>query len=283
MKKDMSDGKIVLINYSDQNFAKSRRLNSWTARYLAGVDEVIEYGPSDIDGNFFKANKHILTQKRGAGEWLWKPYFVLKTLQKLNDGDILIYCDSGAFFYRNVNKIIGSMSKDDVWVSDLPLIEKQWTKPYVISALEADYIDVTDTPQIQGGILCFRRSKISIDFVQKWLNYCCIPELLMPLCDHEQRGECIMHREDQSILSVLCKLDGVKPHRDPTQYGRIPEKYYVEGRLFKKPEHYDEYPVCVILHRTANADYNTIFRQWLCTWLPVRIVYSMSRVKKINN
>jgi len=41
------------------------------------VDEYYNYGPNDIDNEFKKKNIEILSQKRGNGYWLWKPYFIL--------------------------------------------------------------------------------------------------------------------------------------------------------------------------------------------------------------
>jgi hypothetical protein len=40
------------------------------------------------------------------------------------------------------------------------------------------------------------------------------------------------HREDQSILSVLAKTEGIKPFSDPTDYGRFPNQYLAKDRLF---------------------------------------------------
>lgn len=32
---------------------------------------------------------------RGFGYWCWKPYIILKSLEKIKDGDILVYADTG--------------------------------------------------------------------------------------------------------------------------------------------------------------------------------------------
>ena len=40
-------------------------------------------------------NTDIINIKRGGGLWSWKPDVVYTTLNKMNENDILVYCDSG--------------------------------------------------------------------------------------------------------------------------------------------------------------------------------------------
>ena len=223
----MIDGhETVLISYADQGLTKAQRLNSFTGKHLGRFDRIIPYSPNDIDEKFYEDHRDILSLKRGAGEWLWKPYIILKTLEELNPGDYLFYCDSGAFILHSCRYIFDAMNETDLWVSDIPLIEKQWTKPIVFQRLGVlERADILNSNQIQGGFVGIRKSTASVSFVRDWLTYCCNRELLLPLSEDEEIGDCIAHREDQSLLSVLCKVNEVKTHRDPTQYGRIPEKY----------------------------------------------------------
>ena len=60
-------------------------------------DEYKLYGEQDLinDKPFWNQHKNfILNNKRGYGYWLWKPYLIKKTMENLNDGDILLYLDS---------------------------------------------------------------------------------------------------------------------------------------------------------------------------------------------
>src|SRR5208282_2331127 len=56
-----------------------------------GVDFILNYRKSHIDKEFFEKNKHILSQKKGDGYWLWKPYFILKTLENAPENSTVIY------------------------------------------------------------------------------------------------------------------------------------------------------------------------------------------------
>ena len=83
----------ILINYADKQYEPARKWNTLTGRYIARFDKVYEYTPNDIDQSFAKLHHDILSQKRGNGLWLWKPYFVNKALSDCSDGDIIFYCD----------------------------------------------------------------------------------------------------------------------------------------------------------------------------------------------
>ena len=78
-----------------------------------GFDEVFSYNYSDIDDEFKEKNKHILEQPRGAGFWLWKPYIIKKTLEKIEENDLLFYSDSGISFIRPIDDLIKIMDETD--------------------------------------------------------------------------------------------------------------------------------------------------------------------------
>lgn len=276
----MIDGhQTVLINFADPGFADAQRQNTWTGKYLGRFDRVIAYAPGDIDRDFFETYRDILEMKRGAGEWLWKPYFILRTLEAMNTGDFLFYCDAGAMMLRPCRLLFDSMKDCDLWVSDIPLIERQWTKPEVFRRLGVSgREEIINSNQIQGGFIGVRKSPSSVEFIKEWLSFCCDRELLLPLTSEEEKGDCLAHREDQSILSILCKRSGIRPHRDPTQFGRIPEKYRGWEAEYNVPSHpEDEYPTLILLHRSGNCDARVVLRQWLNIVLPKRLVLRLIR------
>lgn len=60
-------------------------------------DEIKLYTSNDLinDTTFWKQHEDfILNNKRGFGYWIWKPYLIKKTMDNLNDGDIILYLDS---------------------------------------------------------------------------------------------------------------------------------------------------------------------------------------------
>lgn len=224
---------ITLINFADLSFKKKQKWNSLSAKWLGRADQVVEFTPNDIDKDFYNQNKKILDSKRGGGHWLWKPYFILKALKDIKDNEYLVYCDSGAIVLRNLNKLIQVLeqSNQSVMLFELPLLECQWTQKTVFEHFENLKHDMAFSNQIMGGFVVLKKNKISIEFIVKWLSLCCEEKLLI----FQKNEESIFfkaHREDQSILSLLAKTEGIKPFSDPTDYGKFPIQYLAKDRLF---------------------------------------------------
>ena len=80
-----------------------------TENYKIAIDSLVEssmdyfdykhvFNTQDIDNEFYQKNIEILKQPKGAGYWLWKPYFINKVLSEVNDGDVVFYVDAGNVF-----------------------------------------------------------------------------------------------------------------------------------------------------------------------------------------
>ena len=270
---------IRFITYSNDLYAETRDFCGKMAKLRGKVDSVRLYKPEDIDEEFRRKYGHILDIKAGNGLWLWKPYFVCRELEEANDNDIVLYCDAGSFFFRDCRYIVNSMD-DDIWVSNIPLIEKQFTKPELFEEMKCEGKEFTDTNQIQGNFVAIRKTERGVRFANEWLEICCSGENLSRetrfLENNPTDFQFIGHRSDQSVLSLLTKKWRIKAHMDPSQYGRVPEKYYAPDRLFMKTGNQKEFNVCIILHRGRRPDLKTCINQWVCTWLPLWLLYSIS-------
>ena len=73
---------LVAISYAHGCCRKSLKRNREHA-LNNGVDQARSYGKQHLGPDWQAANEKVLSQKRGAGWWLWKPYVVLKTLKDL--------------------------------------------------------------------------------------------------------------------------------------------------------------------------------------------------------
>lgn len=217
---------IISINYSDAKYEKQRRYNTLTAYSKGKVDKVIEYSLEDIDNDFYKKNKSIFDYKRGAGLWLWKPYIILKTLSKMDEGHYLFYCDSGAYYVNKLSKLIDVMEAEAVSVMcfEIPLLEKQWTKKETFSFIGYSNFDRN---QICASYILLKKNPESLKIVEKWLYYAqnerCIS--YKQFSDEPNFDDFIEHREDQSIFSIICHMNNITPFRDPSQYGDRPWQY----------------------------------------------------------
>lgn len=250
---------IYAINYADNKYRKAQKYNTKTAYTKGRADKVIEYGPEDIDYKFFKDNEKIFKYSRGAGLWIWKPYFVLKTLNKMENGDYLFYCDSGAYYVNKIQYLIDCMelNKQEIMTYELPLISKQWTKRETFVYLDCDNDEFTEDNQILATYFLVKKSENTIEFFNQFLKYCCDEKIISYKIFNEKiidYKEFISHREDQSIFSIICKKNNLMKFRDPSQYGNRPWEYRNKDFIYKEKKYFNsEYPQIVCSYRTEKV------------------------------
>jgi hypothetical protein len=257
----------ILINYADENFKSQQKLNSKSGQKKGGFDQVIEFSPKDLNGEFLEKHSSFMhSNKRGGGYWLWKPYILLKTLvEYTNDGDYVFYCDSGCFFINSIDYLIDVLekSKQDILLTEIPLLEYQWTKKECFLALNCLDDRILYSNQIQGGYILVKKTKESVSFIEEYLNVCSQYELLDDSKNIDINNNLIDHRHDQSILSLLSKKRGFVFFRDISQYGQRPFQYLTPDRDF-------------IIKRYENSNYPQIIcsyrkNKWWLVYLKERI------------
>ena len=85
-------------NYSDKLIQQAKQLDFFDDCFVDLYIEKDEEFKSALKNTTFKNNYNI---KKGCGLWLWKPYIIYKQLQKLNNGDFLVYSDPWGSFPSN--------------------------------------------------------------------------------------------------------------------------------------------------------------------------------------
>ncbi|AGH43157.1 hypothetical protein [Paraglaciecola psychrophila] len=267
----------ILINFADENFRSKQKVNSYTAKHFGGFDEICEFTPNDIDSDFIKVNKDIFDQKRGFGYWLWKPYFILKVLEKSNEGDYIFYCDSGSFFVNNIDHLIKSMgkAKAEIMLFETPLIECQWTNQYLFDALNLNDDKYRLTNQISATYILIKKTNETVTFIKEYLSLC--SNINFVTDKQKVKSKMVIdHRHDQSILSLLAKSKNIKPFKDPSDYGVYPFRYFTNDRLFRVNKYEEKYPVIVLSNRNVNP-----IMYYLKYWLRT-IQSKLSRLSYIN-
>ncbi|OPA80468.1 hypothetical protein BVG16_06995 [Paenibacillus selenitireducens] len=246
----------ILINFADDKFAKQQKLNSKSGYKKGGFDKVIEYNPSSLGEDFTVRHKEFLeVSNRGAGYWLWKPYIILKTLEDANEGDYVFYCDSGSIFINSIDHIINAMEQNNqsIFLTELPLLEKQWTKMECFHELKCMDEKYRETPQVIATYIMLKKDENSIKLMNEYYNLCCKYQLLDDSKEMKQDPKFIDHRHDQSLLSLLAKMNNVSFHRDITQYGIRPFLYTAAGREYMiKSYRNSSYPQILLSYRKGN-------------------------------
>jgi hypothetical protein len=214
---------IYAINYANEKYRNAQMLNTKTA-YMHGADKVIEYSPKDIDAQFYDFNREIFSCERGDGYWIWKPYLIKRTLERVNDEDYLIYSDSGAYYINDIKLLIQCMEKEktDIMVFSLSEkhLEKMWSKRDAFILMGCDSEEYANTSQRLAGFLLLKKSKLAHAFVTEWLAFAQDIRIIsdQPNCmGKENYSGFKENRHDQTILSLLSKKYHLNSFRDPSQ------------------------------------------------------------------
>jgi hypothetical protein len=248
---------IIAANYADKKFRRAQRLNSKTARQF-GADKVIEYGPEDIDRDFYEKNKEILSNPRGGGYYLWKPYFYRKAYDELGDGDYLIYTDAGSIYVNDIHYLIDCMEREKVNIMVFSLqnemIERKYNKRDTLILTGCDSPLYTDTPQSIGGYMIYKKSPEVKAFFDEVLKYAqdirCISDNPNVL-GQSNYDDFVSHRHDQAIISLISKKHNIKRFRDPSQFGLI-------NHYESEVENRSTYPQIVDSHRLNVGSINEL-------------------------
>ena len=168
---------------------------NYTTRYLAEdaralgmFDAVKAYGPQDLDREFWWQHLAFFSEnflvrarrsfdKRGFGFWIWKPYLIKRELDRMQDGDILVYCDAGAIV-ENPPHARRQLQASFAHVQNLsvgfctnrvnPRFRYGWCKEDALVALDATSDDIRGMiPYGSGRILC-RKHAPAMRIVDAW-------------------------------------------------------------------------------------------------------------------
>jgi hypothetical protein len=245
------------VNFSTPEYFKKQLINTFTGKFIAGIDNVYSYSLSEMDMDFYRENRAILAHSKGAGLWLWKPYFFNKVLtEKVEFGDYLIHCDSASFFIRKIKPLILIMKEYnlDVMCFSLPFPEYEWTSPFVLDFFNLPASSREDN-QILASYFIVRKTIFTIKFIDEWLKLCCDYNLITGGLANEQIESLGFkeHRFDQSIFSLLCKRYNISTFRDPSQYGRFPEAYRRNGSIIALNNSISNYKTTIILVRRKSC------------------------------
>ena len=194
----------ILLNYASGKFLESQFKNSQSG-LAAGFNVVYQMSDAEIDSDFYENNKIILSQKRGAGYWLWKAYFVNKLIQTLSETDILFYSDSGSIFIKKMDSIFEHIQNDHRGVIAFRMagehIEKLWTKRDLFTHMKLNEFKYTDTPQRMASFMAFRGTKFAKNLSEEYLNLATNEHLITDEPNRDGWAEVGFHdhRHDQSI------------------------------------------------------------------------------------
>ena len=177
-------------------------------------DEINLYTVNDLinDVSFWKQHSNfILNNKRGFGYWIWKPYLIKKTMERLNDGDIILYLDSCIIIKPDEKQYllqyIDIVKEKKILYPDIhKSSEFMYNKMDLIYKLNMLNNDLISTYQCEANIQLIYVCKETRELVNTIYNYACvyynIDDTPSIIPNHSIFKD---HRHDQSLFSLLIK------------------------------------------------------------------------------
>lgn len=191
-----------ILNLSAKWFGQADHIHAWTKSKL------------EADG-FPRRHPELFPNSTGFGWYAWKPYIILKALEMANEGDLVIYQDTGrrepvliskplSQWYLVLNQhryncIAGVLIPE--WGEN-----RIWTKRSAFETLGLTGDLYEKSPQVQASWSVWRKCAQTEAFIRKWSLLCQDLELVGGTLLNGREGEVNgfqEHRWDQSLLTLL--------------------------------------------------------------------------------
>lgn len=227
---------VHLISFASSEYTPSLKRLTRQAKEMNAFTSISMSTEEDLAPSFREQlSEYLRPGVRGYGFWMWKPELILRTLERIPDGEVLLYLDAGchlnpagrARFHQYVQWVAtghsGLLAFQYRSFSSAPrgfpierakdLTDRQYTKREALQALKTDLQNpLLDDPAIAGGILFIRKCSESTANLRLWRNViethpsAFTDELDISVQDSSFRDT----RHDQSILSIHSKMLGIE-------------------------------------------------------------------------
>lgn len=210
-------------------------------------DKIFGLTTEDLLNTIFwrQHSEFILSNPRGFGYWIWKPYLINALLKQIDDDDVILYLDCGCeLFIKQKDKLVEQINtvkeyygtpagSDDIMSSKHDLLHH-----FSIDFSDKEHIDICNMPHVQAGALLIKKTKTMSIIIDLWYNLCCnyhfIDDSPSVLPNHPKFIE---HRHDQSVLNMILKTYG-----------------YLNYKLYSTMEGTDnEYPIWYARNKTGTS------------------------------
>lgn len=161
--------------------------------------------------------RYILeSSNTGYGFCSWKPYVILKTMDHIQDGDILFYLDTADYVYNpNFYSWVEHLAVDELdgrFFNINYYRHGDWTTKKCQQVMDCDNDFYYNQRQMEAGSIALIKNEENIKFLEEWLYWCMVPDAILKDRNPKEENDpgFVDHRTDQAILTNLFYRNGYK-------------------------------------------------------------------------
>ena len=210
--------KKYFITFANEKFAGALNRIVRQVSLLNVFDVIYAYTDKDLESFTEFWDRHsefVKNNPKGHGYWIWKSYLTLKTLNEMNEGDILVYADAGCEInYEGIetlesflnlvktnNKGFLSFQLNDLMYHH----EERWTKMDLFHHFGVEFF--RPSLQLHSTYFVLEKCKNTMNIVNMWYNTVCNYHFIDDSPSIVQNDMYFYeHRHDQSVFSIVRKM-----------------------------------------------------------------------------
>ena len=184
-------------------------------------DSVNAYDEKSLTIDFKEKHREVLSNKHGGGFWIWKLDIIKEKLDKLRDGDFLIYADAGCVINNEgkerLLEYFDMLNKSEYGIISFQMDHKElnWTTSDVFKYFDVDLKStIANSGQIMATILIMQKKPHLLKIIEETYKVLDYDDKLFTNEYGSVDNKKTQHagfkdtRHDQSIMSVIRKIHG---------------------------------------------------------------------------
>lgn len=214
-----------------------------------GADEVWVYDDKWLlEQEFYFQNQWLWEHphKRGFGWYAWKPFIIWHALQRLQDGDIVLFIDADCVPIADFSILydICEMDGGMMFFAAETHRHYKWCKRDCYVTMGQDDPKYYDVQAGVARFMLFQKGKWrATQFLMEWLTYCVNPRSTTfdPSVIKEELPGFIEHRTEQAIMTNLAHKYGQNLYREACDAGNGTNRNWeLYGQLFQQTNPHKE-------------------------------------------
>ena len=200
--------KKFFVTYGDNKFEDAKKIITKQAELTGEFDSVFAYGENDVSEELKESA--IFKIKRGGGVWSWKPDVIWQSMQRFEEGDVIVYCDAGCTLQKakEWKWYWKKLKKHDIIAQRILMRNDHYTRKELLD----QYMGTNGKGwsycyQYQATVVVVVVSDFTRCFIKEWRDLMIkYPTFAMDVTEEErnlQHPTLIENRHDQAIYSTL--------------------------------------------------------------------------------